>query len=1220
MAASRITQQVPAEATQSPQLIAQRYEVKQTLGFGGMARVYRVIDVLSGRALALKQLSFPAERDERASVEALFEREFHTLTQLTHPRVIAVYDYGVDAATGPYYTMELLDGGDLRDRVPLPWRDACTLFFDVCSSLALLHSRRLLHRDISPRNIRCTRDGKAKLIDFGAMTPMGSAGMQLVGTPAFTPPEVVQRSTLDERADLFSLGATLYYALTGSVPYPARTFSEAIRAWSTKPLPPSSRVAGIPAQLDDLVMFLCSVEPATRPRTAFEVMQRLAAIAGLACSEPEGVSRAYLSTPVLVGRQLAVAELRQKSVDALAGRGGAVIVRGAAGLGRSRILDACALDAKTLGATVLRARATAAGQADFSVALGLIQHLLQAVAFDAWDQYPELFDVQAAPDNQNLERNRSRVRLRNVSAMPPEQLRQAICRVMLAISEDHPLLLAVDDAHRIDEPSASVLAALVDQTRTRRLLLAATAVTDGQRPTPALEALLRRGQEIALEPLTRRETSSLFSSVFGDVPNVGSVAEEIHNVAHGNPRQSLDLAQHLVDEGIIVYAAGTWTLPRRLKSSDLPASAEAAIRARYDRLEPLPRFLAEAQALAFNDSFRHEDYHALRPDAGSRAVDRAISDLLSHQVLIGDGRTYALSSPAWNAVLVAGLSPEHLVARHRALAQMYSSNPGLGLTYHLFAGGCDEQGLDTTAGHFTYEARFDVRALLHMNIASMGPTYAHAVQSAERLGRPPREVNELRRLLLTISVASEVSFYDEVGPAWLAQLEHDSGLGLWRQDIETTDSGERLTRALTRAHERYTATPERERVYRVDEAIRLLTHYVACAIAIGAKTKRVELLDPLPELLEPFVPLSPILQPIWQSALASRETDRDCRYLRARARWIEAHGTLLHFTGAELQHAEIIRNAVAYALGMTDAMLGLSGAAGWADGMDDDPLQKLSAVYLRKVVRLEQGDWDGAERLRRRAELMALQERSPQMFASLLTIELAAHADARDLAGMKQVMAQIEPLAQRHPGWRPHLHLAEARFELVRGDYVAAKRGFERCIEEAALDPEGKSRALVVWVTAHCGMAEVLLALDLAEDARACIQNALTLCHALEIEVLPYELARPLALAEAKLGNHAAAIEGLDAVIDAQNALGITGLKLGLTYEARAQIAIWSHDEAAFERYANLTAREYRYGARCPLGARYERLANDARRIGFQSAPALEDIDATTIVESTHNR
>src|SRR5690349_19864678 len=154
-----------------------------------MASVYRVTDAVRGCDVALKQLRLPEQADRRAAVAALFEREYHTLVQLSHPRVIAVYDYGVNPDLGPYYTMELLGGGDLRDRAPLPWREVCALLFDVCSSLALLHSRRLLHRDISPRNVRCTREGQAKLIDFGTMTAIGVAGGTLAGTPGFMAPE-----------------------------------------------------------------------------------------------------------------------------------------------------------------------------------------------------------------------------------------------------------------------------------------------------------------------------------------------------------------------------------------------------------------------------------------------------------------------------------------------------------------------------------------------------------------------------------------------------------------------------------------------------------------------------------------------------------------------------------------------------------------------------------------------------------------------------------------------------------------------------------------------------------------------------------------------------------------------------------------------------------------------------------------------------------------------
>ncbi len=92
-----------------------------------------------------------------ARLRSMFEREYHTLVALRHPRIIEAYEYGVDAGR-PYYTMELLDGQDLREFKHVPYRTACRYLRDIASSLALLHSRRLLHRDVSPRNVRVTSD------------------------------------------------------------------------------------------------------------------------------------------------------------------------------------------------------------------------------------------------------------------------------------------------------------------------------------------------------------------------------------------------------------------------------------------------------------------------------------------------------------------------------------------------------------------------------------------------------------------------------------------------------------------------------------------------------------------------------------------------------------------------------------------------------------------------------------------------------------------------------------------------------------------------------------------------------------------------------------------------------------------------------------------------------------------------------------------------------
>jgi hypothetical protein len=529
----------------APKRIGGRYEVAAELGRGGMAQVYHVTDAVGTRSLALKQL-IAHDDPKRARVSAaLFEREFHTLAQLSHPRVIEVHDYGIDDA-GPYYTMELLDGGDLRERSPLPWRQACELLFDVCSSLALLHSRRLIHRDVSPRNIRCTRDGHAKLIDFGAMVPMGIGG-QLIGTPPFVAPEVVHGLALDARTDLFSLGATLYFALTGRLAYPARDFSHLLESWSSKPPPPSLIVVDIPAALDQLVISLISLEPALRPRSAFEVMQRLAAIAGIERSEPLSVSKAYLATPVMVGRDESLATFQHHMQAALRGRGRGLSIVAAPGLGRSRMLDACVLEAKTLGASVLRAGATAGTSADFAAAQALAEQLLESFPEAALQTahsgatFAALFEPGApsepgSPQLQWLPETAPRLKPFARATADRPALQTALLKWFLDVSDRHPLLIAVDDAHRIDEASVALLAALAGRAHRRQLLVTVT-VEQLAVETAATELLLGHCTTISLRPLDLEETERLFSSVFGDVPNVALLSTRIHAIAAGNPRE-----------------------------------------------------------------------------------------------------------------------------------------------------------------------------------------------------------------------------------------------------------------------------------------------------------------------------------------------------------------------------------------------------------------------------------------------------------------------------------------------------------------------------------------------------------------------------------------------------------------------------------------------------------------------------------------------------------
>jgi hypothetical protein len=1207
----------PADATKpttpSAAAPAARYEIHEELGRGGMACVYRATDRARGQQVALKQLIVNAAAPERLSVAALFEREFHTLMQLRHPHVIAVHDYGIQRDGSPFYTMELLDGGDLRERSPMGWREASRIVFDVCSALALLHSRRLLHRDISPRNIRCTQGGQAKLIDFGAMAPMSAGGAEVVGTPAFTAPETLQRLALDARTDLYSLGVTLYYALTARLPYSARSFADLLSAWGAKPVRPSAIVADIPAALDDLVLSLISVEPSLRPASAFDVMQHLAACAGLRIEETEAVSRAYLSTPTLVGREDALARLRELMRESRLQRVSGVMIEGPPGAGRSRLLDACALEAQTRGFTVLRATATGIRE-PFSIARALASHLLNALGVgSALTEYPELFvSAAAAPANDNIPGAQPVLQNFADRSVDSARVQRAMRRWLLNVSRTHPLLIAVDDVHKIDQPSAALLAELIDKTKRGGILVALTADTTDA-GDDALNALSRRCSVLPLAPLTSDQTRELFGSLFGDVANLTMLANEIHRVALGNPRQSLEMAEHLVARGVIRYASGNWTLPSALSADDLPRSAAAAMSARIARMSPHARFLGEAHALAYYETLTDQDYRAIAPEVTSQDFDLALSDLLTAQAIVRDGSVYMLANRMWAAAFLAELDPEQTRRCHCALTEVYAAKQSIGVIHHAFAGGLDQRGLEAL------DQRKDVRrseadylALIDQNPSKMMWCYPRAIATSRALGRGPRDQYDLRRWQYLGALLQNTLPDTESRQLWFEQLAHDSGLTLYRADTQSTNPGERLTRALTVANERYLATPEHDRVYPVDEAIRLLGEYVVVSMGLGGRTLDTALIRSLADALEPFVPLSPLLDAIWNNASATRLAHCECLYELARERWIETLNKLdglkdtvdtgEHFVGA-------MSNAIAHALGLMDAHLGLKSADSWATRLDADPFQRVSALNLRKVVRLEQGDAEGAERLRRQAEVLSLQMRTPSMFKSLMTLELASYAKSRDLAGISQVIEEMRGVAARYPAWISNLLVAEASFHQVRGDYDAAKAKFEACIELTRLDAEGGSSNLGMWISAHAGLAESLLGLGRDEEARVVAHTALRICDAKGVRAVAFDLVRILALAEAKLGI-ATAAERLEALIAKQNQVGSTGLRMGLSYEARARIAIWSADADAFERFSELTAREYRHGARNSLAARYERLMNEASRAGLRAKVSLEEFEA----------
>ena len=265
-----------------PAVLVDRYLVRQELGRGATATVYRAHDSALGREVAVKLLH-ARDLDDAHALER-FRREGEVLGGLDHPGIVRVLDAGSWQGC-PYLVFELVEGGRTLRQAFLgrPLRERVALVRDVAAALAHAHGRGVIHRDVKPDNVLVDREGRARLSDFGLASAIGLTRMTASGTALGTPvamaPEQVQG---DHRAwgpptDVWALGVILYEALTGELPFFADTMVQLGHLiLETEPRPPRS-FAPVPPELEELCQRCLRKEPARRPQDAGVVLGELEA-------------------------------------------------------------------------------------------------------------------------------------------------------------------------------------------------------------------------------------------------------------------------------------------------------------------------------------------------------------------------------------------------------------------------------------------------------------------------------------------------------------------------------------------------------------------------------------------------------------------------------------------------------------------------------------------------------------------------------------------------------------------------------------------------------------------------------------------------------------------------------------------------------------------------------------------------------------------------------
>jgi serine/threonine protein kinase/uncharacterized membrane protein YkvA (DUF1232 family) len=258
------------------------------LGYGAISVTYLAVDKVLRRRVALKVIEVPAAARRSQDVRERFLREARAAAALRHPNVATVFQFGTSPdGTHCYCAMELVEGETLAARVlrdgPLKVKEALEIAIQIARALTAAAAHGLIHRDLKPSNIMLTTESEVKVIDFGLAKAITDAGGQVdlthgefVGTPTFASPEQFGSGLVDARSDIYSLGATLWFALTGLAPHFGKTLEEIRDRKRHDDLPVAQLGARkVPEHIVKLLRSTLAIDPAERPASARELLEAL---------------------------------------------------------------------------------------------------------------------------------------------------------------------------------------------------------------------------------------------------------------------------------------------------------------------------------------------------------------------------------------------------------------------------------------------------------------------------------------------------------------------------------------------------------------------------------------------------------------------------------------------------------------------------------------------------------------------------------------------------------------------------------------------------------------------------------------------------------------------------------------------------------------------------------------------------------------------------------
>ncbi|MFH1335504.1 MAG: tetratricopeptide repeat protein, partial [Candidatus Zixiibacteriota bacterium] len=648
---------------ENPMIFSHRYQILQDLGEGGIGIVYRSLDRWTGKDIALKVLA--ADLVNPSLLES-FKREFLMLSQLKHPGVTEVFDFGYSNPTGvigtplPYFTMEFVDGKSLSESFPglhnsFESSGEMEIFHhlvsQMCDILEFIHLRGLVHCDLKPDNIKITGHiFKPKILDFGLAEKAGSRRIkETKGTLPYMAPEMFKEEPLDARTDLYSLGVILYELVTSKLPFSSDDPVKIVSAHlQQKPVSPLEINPHIPLFLNELILRLLEKSPAERPKDAHQVKKLLEQGFSIHHKEERKTEHPYVQSLIghiysgsMVGRETESRRLEEHLKRATSSEGGFVLVSGEQGIGKSLLLQQLKVTCQLQGITVVDTNCRQDQTIAYQPIIDICRKLLLCVENQCSPPIIQnLKDIlHRFREGCRLDEDRAKDNIISGITESLNALHKDIHDTLVEITAALPLVIILDDLQWVDTSTLRFLEFCQSQNEWGKIIwcLAFREVT--LKTDPLLQTFLTPGFEekkIDLIKLSRFDLDGIRNLILSKFLRNKFPVEFfsfVHERTAGNPHFVVEVLKYLLEKNAVLLEDSHWMVDLNgLKKITIPGSIESVLTKnlkRYD--DQILDFLGVAAVIG--KRFSLNLIGELNPSDRKKASE-ILTMLTDHQLLI----------------------------------------------------------------------------------------------------------------------------------------------------------------------------------------------------------------------------------------------------------------------------------------------------------------------------------------------------------------------------------------------------------------------------------------------------------------------------------------------------------------------------------------------------------------------------------------------------------